>query len=239
MPALVAVSGCAASFQTTQRGPTLPGLFPDGDIAGILARKPMAAFPVDLAIVRVQEPNYYTATARGYGAGRFSVVNVRDVEKDEDFKRIADAPQIDNVVTLNRLLLSDHLDSDVQFRQAAASLHAGIVLIYTFDTQTTVNDAMRPLSVISLGLSPNQNARVTSTASAVLIDVASGYVYGACETTATTTRLASAWTSDDTVERARLATEREAVTQLLVDFDELWQRIVSERENESATAPTS
>lgn len=224
---LVVAAGCA-SYRTPSGGADM-AIFSDADIKTVLDRKPAAVFPAQIATVRVQEPNYRSYSARGYGYGRFSVVSVRDVEKQEDFDRIADFPMVGEVVALNRLLLSGPLDSDQALRRAAASLHTDVLLLYTFDTSFFVDDAARPLTVVTLGLSPHKQVRVTTTASAVLIDVRTGFVYGACENTVREDHFASAWTDSQTVDRSRLETERAAFESLLDELEALWRDIAADR----------
>ena len=165
------------------------------------------------------------------------MVTVRDVEIDSDFERIANLPEISKVVPLNRLLLTGQLDSDRQLRQAAAALHADMLLIYTFDTGFYVTDSLIHLTVVSLGLSPNQQVRVSTTASAILMDVRTGYIYGSCESIAHKERIASGWTRIDAVDQSRLETERQSFEMLLDDFDELWSLVISERNASARQAP--
>lgn len=200
-------------------------IFADRDIREIMERKPAAPFPAHLAIVRVQAPQYRSYSNEGYGRGRFSVVSIRDIEKNEDFERLSNAPAIVQVAPLNRLLLSDELDSDRELRHAAASLHADLLLIYTIDTDFFVDDKFKPLTVVSLGLSPNKEVQVTSTASAIVMDVRTGYIYGTCETTSREKKLASAWTDRSTVDRTRLETERQAFVELIGELETLLKRI--------------
>lgn len=227
---LCLVLGGCSSYRTPGRGAQF-NVFLNEDIENILERKPAASWPVNLATVRVQEPGYRSATARGYGSGRYSVVGVRDVEKEEDFVRLRQLPKVAQVVGLNRLLLGGELTSGRPLRQAAAALHADILCIYTFDTQFHVGDAARPLTVFTLGLSPNQTVEVVTTAAAILVDVRTGYVYGACERTARKKSLASAWTSGDAVDRSRLETERSAFEALLEELERLWSGIAREQKD--------
>lgn len=229
LPTFIALLASGCISYRTPGGRADFAVFADGDIKTILARKPASPLPVNLATVRVQEPRYWSRTARGYGHGRFSVVTVRDVEKAEDFSRIANLPDIRQVAPLNRLLLGGRFDSDRQLRRAAASLHADMLLVYTFDTGFYVGDSLRPLTVVTLGLSPNKGVRVSTTASAILVDVRTGYVYGSCEVTASKEGLASAWTSTDVVDRFRIKTERQAFESLLTEFEGLWEGVRSER----------
>ncbi len=224
---LLFVGGCSIAYHTPGGGANLK-LFADRDIREILERQPSAPRPVHLATARVQEPHYRSYSVRGNGKGRYSVVTVRDVEQDQDFERLASLPEVAQVVPLNRLLLSDQLESDRELRQAAAALHADMILIYTFDTDFSSDDFLRPLTVITLGLSPNKLVRMSTTASAVLLDVRTGYVYGACESTVRRKQLASAWTSRDAVDHSRRKTEREAFELLLTDFEKLWKGVAGD-----------
>lgn len=224
---LLCVGGCSIAYRTPGGGANLK-LFADRDIREIFERQPSAPRPVHLAIARVQEPNYRSYSTRSHGQGRYSVVTVRDVEQDEDFERLASLADVAQVVPLNRLLLPDKLESDMDLRRAAATLHADMILIYTFDTDFSTDDFLRPLTVITLGLSPNKLVRVSTTASAVLLDVRTGYVYGACESTARRQQLASAWTSRDAVDHSRRKTEREAFEQLLGGFAEMWRNLIED-----------
>src|SRR5262249_34053329 len=153
-------TGCA-SYVTPGRGADMKAIAPaaatlQGDrrptdpIEQAFDRKPLAHFPAGVAVVRVQAPGYTSATAQGWGEGQFSIVTTRDVEKDEQFDRIAKLPQLRGVAPLSRLLVSGKLDSDVPLRQAAAQLQADLLLIYTFDTVFTTEDKAAPISVITL-----------------------------------------------------------------------------------------
>ena len=224
---LLFVGGCSIAYRTPGGGANLK-LFADRDIREIFQRQPSAPRPVHLATARVQEPRYRSYSSRGVGRGRYSVVTVRDVEQEQDFKRIANLPEVAQVVPLNRLLLSDQLESDRELRQAAAALHADMILVYTFDTDFFIDDALRPLTVVTLGLSPNKQVRVSTTASAILMDVRTGYVYGACESTARRKQLASTWTSRDAVDRSRRKTERQAFEDLLDQFEKLWKGVAND-----------
>src|SRR5258706_577198 len=80
---------------------------------------------------------------------------------------------------------------------------ADMLLVYAVDTTFRGQDNAAPLSVITLGLSPNQQAQVVCTASAVLMDTRNGYIYGVAEATDRGTQLTSAWTSGSAVDQAR------------------------------------
>lgn len=214
-------------FTAPEADPRAPLTEPD--IQAALSRQPLAALPAGIAVTRVQAPGYRSESARSFGHGRYSVVTVRDVEKDEDFDRLARLPQVARVDSVNRLLLPEKLESSREIREAAANLHADFLLVYTFDTQFRTEDLATPLTVISLGLFPTKNARVDSTASAVLLDTRNGYVYGTAAASARTTQLANAWTSGTAVDQSRRRAEREAFEALLADIERAWSREVAAR----------
>lgn len=58
----------------------------DRQIERIFTRQPLAQLPVHLAVARVQESGYKSYTTRGYGSGNYSVVTMRDIERDEDLR---------------------------------------------------------------------------------------------------------------------------------------------------------
>jgi len=129
------------------------------------AAKPTAPFPASVAFVRVQGPTYsnYRLQQTGgvYGTGRYSVVTTREVEEEVQIDRIAKLPQIAGITGLNRMLLPEKLQGDREIREAAARLQADLVFIYTFDTVFFEKDLARPLTVITLGLSPTAKVFVT------------------------------------------------------------------------------
>ena len=105
-----------------------------------LGKRPLANFPTGIAAVRVQAPGYQSETAESWGAGRYSIVTTRDIEKDDVIGRIAAWPLVSGVAPINRLLLPVQLNSDMELRQAAAQLHADMLLVYTLDTTFRVQD---------------------------------------------------------------------------------------------------
>ncbi|MDY7108286.1 MAG: hypothetical protein SYC29_06575 [Planctomycetota bacterium] len=233
---LLVLGGCAARYATPSRGADMSLFggekaklqqFTDRKVQVALDRKPTARFPVTLAVVRVQEAGYRSRTARGYGSGEYSVVTTRDIEEDEDFKAINDLDRISGVATVNRLLLPARLSDDRELRAAAAAVHADMLLLYTLDTAFTTEDGMRPLTVLTLGLFPTKNVRVNSTASALLLDTRTGYVYGVAEASAEGAQLANAWTSGDAADQARRRIEREAFGRLVGRFEHAWADVVA------------
>lgn len=114
----------------------------------------------------------------------------------------------------------------MELRKAAALLHADMLLIYTLDTTFSVEDKAAPLTFVTLGLSPNQQARLLCTASAVLMDTRNGYIYGVSEATERQSQLTNAWTSTTAVDEARRRTESAAFEKLVGQMEQTWTGVV-------------
>ncbi|MCC7146770.1 MAG: hypothetical protein IT443_10010 [Phycisphaeraceae bacterium] len=199
-----------------------------------LNRMPAAPLPAVLAVVRLQSAGYRSYTSAGYGYGTFSVITERDIETDADIRRIAAMPQVADVATINRLLAPARLDNEEQLRQAAASLHADVVLVYTLDTRFRIREELPPLSLVTLGLSPSVQAEVSTTASALLLDTRSGFVYGVAEATERHRKPANYWTSEAAVDQARQRAERAAFERMLDQVEAIWNHLVQSHDKPPA-----
>jgi hypothetical protein len=238
---LATLGGGCASYLVPGRAADLAALglsaktraeLTEGSIRELLERRALAAFPVNMAVVRVQCSGYRSETARGYGSGRYSVVLERDTETDGDFGKLEKLPDVRGLARLGRLLLPEHLQSNHELRRAAASLRAEMLLVYTLDTTFRVDDNAKPLTIVTLGLFPGRKTWVQTTASALLVDVRNGYLYGLAEATRKQDQTANAWTSKSTVDRARRKTESEAFSALVKEIEGMWGRVVTEAKNQ-------
>jgi hypothetical protein len=233
------LAGCAsysapgerADFSKLGLSPQTVERLTDTMIQQTLDKKPLLTFPASIAIARVQGANYtsysyqryYDSTPRGPS---YSVLTIRDIEKDTDFDALTQLPKIQGVAGIKRILLDQQLNSDLELRNAAAKLNANLLLYYTLDTAFTNKTHLAPLTVISLGVAPNAEACVTCTASAVLMDTRNGFIYGVYEATASDNQIASAWTSADAMDQVRQRTERQAFLGMIADFAQEWPNIV-------------
>lgn len=196
------------------------------DIAARLDRKPAASFPASIAIARVQDSGYRSYTYQGSDtSGAFSLVTVRDVETPEALAKLEHLPMVRGVGTLNRFVLSGTRNLR-DLRNAAAELQADMILVYTFDTRFGTHKTVPALGVITLGLFPDTEARVTSTVSSALIDTRTGYIYGLTETTANEESLANVWTSGDAIDKSRRTAESRAFNDGVTEFERLWASVV-------------
>jgi hypothetical protein len=105
------VAGCA-SYRTPGAGVPVGTLAKSGDdIAGVMNRQPAAEFPARIALARVQAADYGSANNGCYGAGRYCVVTVRDIESEDDIRRLQQLPMVAGVAGMTRVLLPDRLDT--------------------------------------------------------------------------------------------------------------------------------
>lgn len=237
---LTLITGCA-SYATPGRAAEMK-LFAadqqaDPSVVKTIDRRPMATLPTAVAVVRVQAPGYISETAKGWGNGAYSIVTQRDIEgQEQELNELRQRmPMCTGLAPINRLLLPQDLHSDVELRQAAGALHADMLLVYTLDTTFQVQDVAAPISVITLGLSPNQVAHVICTASAVLMDTRNGYVYGVAEATDQQNQLASAWTSEAAVDQTRKRVEAKAFAKLVGQLEQTWPGVVANLQAANAT----
>lgn len=223
-----ATPGPGADMKLFAGGSTLDenqDVITDPEAREIVECRPVASIPANLVAVRVQGSGYQSHTQIGYGSGNYCVLTIQDIETEKDFERIGKLPQIAQVGRLNRLLLPKHLESDQELRNAALQLQADMLLIYTIETDFYIGDDLTPVSIFTLGLSPHVWAKVFSTASLVLMDVKTGFIYGAADGNAKKEQLANHWTSGDAVDQCRRQTEREAFVNLLAEFEKMWPTV--------------
>lgn len=225
---IVTVTGCA-SYVTPRGGANLEAIT-SRPAQESFAAKPAAQFPASIAAVRVQGSrycNYHTLQDGGvYGDGRFSIVTVKEVEDDADFARIEKLPQVGGLISISRLLLPPQLNSDADIRDGAARLKADMVLLYTFDTSFRDESKSVGLQVVSLGFSKSQRVSVQVTASALLIDTRTGFVYAAFETNEKRELPSNTWQTADTADQARRDAEKAAFKSLVSEFEKGWPKVI-------------
>lgn len=205
-------SGCATYIPPGAKADLQ--IFAPPSIQEEFARKPTNPFPASIAVVRVQAStytNYYLQQHGGsYGSGRYSVILAKEAGEDLQVERVGKLPQVAGLVSINRMLLPERLQSDREIRAAASRLQADLIFLYTFDTAFFDTDVAKPLTVITLGLSPTRKISAATTCSALLIDTRTGYVYSAYEVTERAETFSTSWGSHDSADETRRKNEQEA-----------------------------
>lgn len=221
------ISACA--HYTTPGGSVRLNQLVDQDINKVLSQKPLAEFPVNLAIVRIQSSGYENYRTDSFGTGQYSIITTREVESEESFERLMNLPQVEAVAPINRIFLPSNLESIKVLRLAAARLKADILLLYTFDTSFHIgSQKFGPLNVISLGFLDNKEITVTTTVSAAFFDVRSEYLYGLSEASAKEKNEANSWGNQAVVDDLRVITEKAAYEKLLTEIETTWSGIVQQ-----------
>ena len=199
------------------------------DIAAAAARKAAPNFPARLAVVRVQAPQYRSYSSESYGNGRFSVLTTQELLTEEHMSAIRTWPALSGAVPINRLLLPPKLESLDDLRLAAAQVRADVLLVYTLDTSFRIQGrGYGPLAAISLGVVPDRDAYITSTASALFIDVRTGFIYGVAEDTAKVSGLTNLWSSRSTIDKKRIEAEQQAFDALMTQAAVTWKGIAAQ-----------
>lgn len=225
--AVLLISGCAS--YVTPGGPVNLQDIDRPDIAAAAARKPSPNFPARLAVARVQANGYKSYSNEAYGSGKFSVLTTQELASEEQFQAMSAWPSVAGVAPVSRLLLPAYLGSLDDLRLSAAKLQADVLLVYTLDTSFRINGrGYGPLSAIALGMVPDRDAYVTSTASALFIDVRTGFIYGVSEATAKASGLTNIWGASETVDRKRLEAERDAFGLLVGEAGKTWSGIAAQ-----------
>jgi hypothetical protein len=199
------------------------------DIAAAAARKASPNFPARVAVVRVQAPQYRSYSSESYGNGRFSVLTTQELLTENHMSAIQAWPALAGVIPINRLLLPPRLESFDDLRFSAAQIQADVLLVYTLDTTFRVQGrGYGPLAAISLGVVPDRDAYITSTASALFIDVRTGFIYGVAEATAKTVGLTNVWSSRSTIDKKRVEAEQQAFDGLMTQAATTWNGIATQ-----------
>jgi hypothetical protein len=226
--AAVLLSGCASYITPSGRADFTN--FTSSTMQESFAAKPVARIPASLAFVRVQAPGYYSyntsQTGAVWGQGRYSIITTREVGEDAAIDRIRALPRVAGAIGLNRLLLPVQLDSDRELREAAAKLKADMVVLYTFDTSFHDLNRSVPLTTITLGATMTKKISVNVTASALVLDTRTGFVYAAFETNEHRDVNASLWSERQKADSARQEAEQAAFKKLIDDFEKNWGLIV-------------
>lgn len=225
------LSGCATSYVVPGPRADLKS-FGSPSIQESFATQATAPFPATLAFVRVQAPTYTSSrlpeTLAATTTGRYRVITTREAEDDAQVDRLGRLPQVTGVTAISRMLLPPDVQSDKELREAAARLHADLILVYTFDTAFFDTDLARPLTVITLGLSPTRKLAVSTTASALLMDTRTGFIYSTYEATKRADTLATSWNTADSADQVRRDNEREAFGLLIGQMEKTWPRLVEQ-----------
>lgn len=225
-------SSCSLKYVTPGSAVKISELA-DEDIAKLLSNKPASEFPVNIAIARIQHPRYtnyqYPNQPNPEPQGNFSMVLTRNAEEDEAFEKLSELSGVKQASPFNRLLLPYNYKSIKDLRLAAAKMKAQMLMVYTFDTEFSIDTKnYGPQNVFAIGYLNNKDVKVVTTASVALFDVQTEYLYGLAEATANEHKRSNAWKKQDEVDNLRIETEKKAFNKLMGEVEKMWSGVVEE-----------
>jgi len=211
----------------------------DEDISKLLSNKPSSEFPVNIAIARIQHPQYASNNQQrnSYSEqqGNYSLILTRNSEEEAAFEKLSGLNGVKEASPFNRLLLPYNYKSIKDLRLAAAKMKAQMLMVYTFDTEFTIDTKnYGPQNVVSLGYLKNKDVKVSTTASVALFDVQTEYLYGLAEATTHEDKKANAWKKGDEVDNLRIVTEKKAFEKLMGEIEKMWTGVFQEYGNAAA-----
>lgn len=230
LAAIFVISACSAPPKSPRSGINVSTLAADGgDINEAMSRRRKARWPARMAFARIQRTGY-DGGAPCQGSGEYCFVTTREFETDEDFARLKKMRQVSSLTPLKRLLIPQDLSSMEQLRAAAKTMKTNVLLVYTIDTKFKVDDTQhQSISVVTLGFLATKKARVDTTATAAIVDVANGAVLGVAEGIAFDEQKASNWSTDGKLKASRAQVERKAFEELLGDIGRVWKSAIRKR----------
>ena len=188
--------------------------------------RPAPPIPARIAVVRIQAPEYESATAEGAGEGEFSVVSPQEWPDATQLQAMVQWPAVSEVLTLDLAQLSASAQSLNELRLAAAKLRADVLMIYTLDTSVQLaGQRYRAAEKLGPVDEPEPDDGVISTASAVLTEVRTGYSYGAVDANAKLSGLERTEWTPRNLDQKRLLAEQQAFTALLDKSAALWKQV--------------
>lgn len=232
------MSGCASSYIAPGMKADLQALAP-ADIQAGFAVKPSNPFPASIAVVRIQAAGYSNyhlqQTGGNQSSGHYSVILTREANEEQALVPISQLPQVSGITGLNRMLLPESVNTEYSLRQAASRLQADLLLLYTFDTQFIDRDQAKPLTLVTLGLSPTRKLQVTTTSSALLLDTRTGYLYSSYEATRQNQGRSTSWSTHETIDELRRENEAEAFKALTEQMANSWPKLLERHAKHSAS----
>ncbi|KMQ72340.1 hypothetical protein [Chryseobacterium koreense] len=225
------LSSCSLKYTTPGSDVKISSLA-DEDVAKILSNKPAAEFPVNIAVARIQAPNYSNNSYNRREStpdGRFSMILTREPDEEKVISELSKLKGIKQISPFNRLLLPYNYQTIKDLRLAAAKMKAQMLLVYTFDTEFSI-DAKNygPQNVFALGYLKNKEVKVRTTSSVALFDVQTEYLFGLAEATAEKEKKSNIWKENQEVDQLRMDAEKESFSKLAKEIEKMWNDVYLE-----------
>ena len=192
-------------------------------ILGSRKNKPISSeelFPVNIAVSRVSYNNA--------GKSDFRVITTRDLEQQEHYEMLGKMVGVDSIAPINYMMVPEGCSNVTDLCKAAEVLNADMLMVYTLETSNkTKTYDIGPLAAVTLGFTPNRMEYVTSTASAILLDVRTGFVYATFEGSWSNKHNASIWSEYEIRTNLSIDTQQKAFDVLINTIVKAWPEVVS------------
>lgn len=235
---VIACSACSTSY-VTPGGPSDLATLGTTNLPGAMARKPVTRFPAIMSVVRVQ--------AAGFAGiphpRRFEIVAETEdhLGTPADLRAIEAWPEMGTVTRMQ----DDGRDAKAKgakrvepattpnsINALRGLVPAGNDLLFVYTVATTFDvrkdDAgpLPPQAQLEFGPFSRKDIEVASSASAIISDAKTGFVYGFTRFTARTETSTRSWKSPDDIESLRRRLEREAFEGVLRASERKWERAI-------------
>lgn len=176
--------------------------------------RPTVRFPARVAVVRIEGSH-----------GGFRMIPETDVEQDEHVAVAAALPGVAGIVSLNRVALVSEVKSYRELDAEARKVGADLVAVYRFEASNRSSDAFVPLTVATLGLAPTNSFKTAATATLMVRDARTGYLYGVLEETATGKGVTAGMDVYNATERSKERAKKEALDKLTAKLPGFWEGV--------------
>lgn len=204
--------GCHYDTPATYSLPVTPG--PSGAIQENSNARPTVRFPARVAVARIES-----------SGGGFRMIPETDVEQSEHAAAASALPGVAGIVSLNRVALVSSVKSYRELDTEARKVGADLVAVYRFETSERSNDLFIPLSIATLGLAPTNTFTTVATATLIVRDARTGYLYGVLEESATDKGLTAGMDVYNAQERSKQHAKKEALDKLTEKLPRFWETV--------------
>lgn len=216
-PARHSIDGPRTPYEVTGLPPA-----DDAVISPGIVRRPAAHFPAVIAIARLG-----AVKDRWGNSGEMGVLPAGDFLTAAQGEEISKWPLVKATFPLGVLGTGTQAKSVDDLRVPAMELNADLLLVYTISSEIRTGGAVPLVGLVSLGHLPDRGNDAVATASAVLIDVRTGYRYAIAEAKGTGSCAGGVHSNYSAARRAVDDAERQAFDTLFEQFRPAWRDMVN------------
>lgn len=203
------LTGCLYDTPATYSLPMTQGT--SGAIQDTPDARPTVRFPARVAVARIESSH-----------GGFRMIPETDVEQSGHAEAAAVLPGVAGIVSLNRVALVGTVKSYRELDAEARKVGADLLAVYRFETSDRTGDLFVPLSIATLGLAPTSSFTTSATATLMVRDARTGYLYGVMEESATNKGVTAGMDLYNATERSKRKAKEAALDKLTANLPAFW-----------------